>query len=102
MVALIKPQFEAGRQYVGKSGVVRDPHVYKEVLSKVFDVAQSYEFQLQSLTFSPIKGGKGNIEFLAHFYLQNAPITDAPLYVQSLHAKIDEVIHQAQHTLNVV
>lgn len=69
VAALIKPQFEAGRDKVGKSGVVRDPKVHQEVLETVLNDAISLGFSLQGLTFSPITGGEGNIEFLAHFRL---------------------------------
>jgi 23S rRNA (cytidine1920-2'-O)/16S rRNA (cytidine1409-2'-O)-methyltransferase len=68
VVALIKPQFEAGRDKVGKSGVVRDSHVHTEVLTTVLTFAQELGFQLRGLTYSPITGGEGNIEFLAYWY----------------------------------
>jgi len=69
IAALIKPQFEAGREKVGKSGVVRDPKVHQEVLETVLNEARDLGFSLHGLTFSPITGGEGNIEFLAHFGL---------------------------------
>ena len=64
MVCLVKPQFEAGREKVGKKGVVRDPAVHKEVLRKVLDIALSLGFAPLGLTFSPVKGPEGNIEYL--------------------------------------
>ncbi|AZN40634.1 TlyA family RNA methyltransferase [Paenibacillus albus] len=67
VVALIKPQFEAGREKVGKSGVVREPSVHREVLNQVLAMAAGEGFVLQHLTFSPITGGEGNIEFLAYW-----------------------------------
>ncbi|SEN18525.1 TlyA family RNA methyltransferase [Paenibacillus sp. OV219] len=67
VVALIKPQFEAGREKVGKSGVVREPSVHREVLHQVLAMAAVEGFVLQHLTFSPITGGEGNIEFLANW-----------------------------------
>jgi 23S rRNA (cytidine1920-2'-O)/16S rRNA (cytidine1409-2'-O)-methyltransferase len=67
VVALIKPQFEAGREAVGKSGVVRDPAVHEEVLARVCGFADAEGFGLQGLTWSPITGGEGNIEFLAYW-----------------------------------
>jgi 23S rRNA (cytidine1920-2'-O)/16S rRNA (cytidine1409-2'-O)-methyltransferase len=67
VVALIKPQFEAGRNKVGKSGVVRDSAVHREVLETILGFAGSIGFHLRGLTFSPITGGEGNIEFLAHW-----------------------------------
>jgi 23S rRNA (cytidine1920-2'-O)/16S rRNA (cytidine1409-2'-O)-methyltransferase len=67
VVALIKPQFEAGRDQVGKSGVVREPATHLQVLQEVTAFAASIQLQLQQLTFSPITGGEGNIEFLAYW-----------------------------------
>jgi len=65
VVALVKPQFEAGREQVGKSGVVRDPAVHRQALRAVLEAAGGHGFRLRGLTFSPITGGEGNIEFLA-------------------------------------
>jgi 23S rRNA (cytidine1920-2'-O)/16S rRNA (cytidine1409-2'-O)-methyltransferase len=70
IVALIKPQFEAGREKVGKSGVVREAGVHREVLTAVLGFAAEQGFTLEHLTFSPITGGEGNIEFLAHWQWQ--------------------------------
>lgn len=69
VVALIKPQFEAGREKVGKSGVVRDPKVHQEVLEEVLQFAAGIGFEIKGLTYSPITGGEGNIEFLVHLSL---------------------------------
>lgn len=66
VVCLIKPQFEAGREKVGKKGVVRDPAVHREVIEKVIAYAVSISFQVLHLEFSPIKGPEGNIEYLLH------------------------------------
>lgn len=66
VVALIKPQFEAGREKVGKKGVVRDPKVHEEVIEKICDFASSNGFLLLHLDYSPIKGPEGNIEYLLH------------------------------------
>lgn len=68
VVALIKPQFEAGREQVGKKGVVRDSDVHKEVIRKVIDFSNSIGFGVKGLSFSPIKGPEGNIEFLVYLY----------------------------------
>lgn len=73
VVALIKPQFEAGREKVGKLGVVREPAVHKEVLQQVLAMAAEIGYKLHHLTFSPITGGEGNIEFLAHWTWENKP-----------------------------
>lgn len=66
IVFLIKPQFEAGREQVGKHGVVRDERVHVEVLKQVTETAMALGFILKELTFSPIRGPKGNIEFLCY------------------------------------
>ncbi|KGX90473.1 TlyA family RNA methyltransferase [Pontibacillus marinus] len=66
VVALIKPQFEAGREQVGKKGIVRDPKVHKHVLQDILDFAVEKGFSVKEVTYSPITGGDGNIEFLAH------------------------------------
>ncbi len=66
MVCLIKPQFEAGRDKVGKKGVVRKPQVHEEVVHKVVDYADLVGFDVRGLTYSPIKGPEGNIEYLAY------------------------------------
>lgn len=66
LVCLIKPQFEAGREKVGKKGVVRDPKVHEEVIDKVIAYAVSIGFEGRALEFSPIKGPEGNIEYLLH------------------------------------
>ncbi len=66
MVCLIKPQFEAGREKVGKNGVVREPKVHEEVICKIVDYAASIGFEVLHLEHSPIKGPEGNIEYLLH------------------------------------
>lgn len=69
VVALIKPQFEAGREQVGKKGIVRDPKIHKEVVETILDFATEHGYSVYGLTFSPITGGDGNIEFLVHLRL---------------------------------
>ena len=69
VVCLIKPQFEAGKDKVGKKGVVRDPAVHEEVLNGFLALAQEQGFTVRGLTFSPVRGPEGNIEFLAHLSL---------------------------------
>ncbi|MFC2607138.1 MAG: TlyA family RNA methyltransferase [Selenomonas sp.] len=66
VAALIKPQFEAGRENVGKKGVVRDPHVHEIVIRDVFRAAQEAGFCIRALSYSPVKGPEGNIEYLMH------------------------------------
>ena len=72
MVCLIKPQFEAGREKVGKKGVVREAKVHHEVIAKIFSFAQEIGFGVMAIDFSPIKGPEGNIEYL--IYLQKDKI----------------------------
>ena len=66
VLCLIKPQFEAGKEKVGKKGVVRDPAVHQEVLEHFVALADELGFTIRNLTFSPVKGPEGNIEFLGH------------------------------------
>ncbi|MCT1194610.1 TlyA family RNA methyltransferase [Lactococcus lactis] len=66
VAALIKPQFEAGREQVGKNGIIRDPKVHQTTIEKVLKTATQLGFSVKGLTFSPIKGGAGNVEFLVH------------------------------------
>ena len=64
VAALIKPQFEAGREQVGKNGIIKDPKIHQQTIEKVLKTATDLGFSAQKLTFSPIKGGQGNVEFL--------------------------------------
>ena len=66
MVCLIKPQFEAGKEKVGKKGVVREQSVHQEVIEKIYTLADILGFQILGLEYSPIKGPEGNIEYLIH------------------------------------
>lgn len=92
LVALIKPQFEAGREKVGKGGIVRDKAVHKEVLDRILHVAEDAGLYLHGLTYSPIKGTEGNIEFLGFFTKQAA---NAIAITSEL---LDNVVEEA-HTL---
>ena len=69
VLCLIKPQFEAGREKVGKKGVIRDPETHKQVLDSFVELADTLGFTILGLTFSPVKGPEGNIEFLGHLTL---------------------------------
>ena len=73
MVCLIKPQFEAGREKVGKNGVVREPEIHREVIGKVLDYGDSIGFSVLHLEYSPIKGPEGNIEYLVHLKKEREP-----------------------------
>lgn len=81
VVALVKPQFEAGREHVGKGGVVRDARTHERVLAEVDAAARGLGYHLWGLTHSPIKGPEGNIEFLA-YWRKEPPVTEAPGYAE--------------------
>ena len=89
-IALIKPQFEAGREHVGKSGVIRDPAVHAQVLRDVLAAAAALGFALQGLTFSPITGGEGNIEFLAYWRLETGIPAAAPSFAELIDGTVEE------------
>ena len=76
IVALIKPQFEAGREKVGKKGVVREKSTHHEVIEKVALYAQSIGFKILNIDFSPIKGPEGNIEYLIHLKKWPSPVEE--------------------------
>ena len=78
-VCLVKPQFEAGREKVGKKGVVRDPQVHLEVLEQFLVHAAHAGFSVRDLTFSPIKGPEGNIEYLGYLFAGPGPAYEGDL-----------------------
>ena len=90
VLCLIKPQFEAGKEKVGKKGVVRDPAVHKEVLDDFVALTKEIDFKILGLTFSPVKGPEGNIEFLAHLTLADTDgmEPDTALVVSQAHEKL--------------
>lgn len=89
---LVKPQFEAGREKVGKKGVVRDSAVHKEVVLNVMEYAHKNGFSVRELTYSPIKGPEGNIEFLIVITKNEADnLVDE--------AKVDAVVNEAKEKL---
>ena len=90
VLCLIKPQFEAGKDKVGKKGVVRDPAVHKEVLDDFVALTKEIGFKILGLTFSPVKGPEGNIEFLAHLTLADVEGMDPDTAI---------VVSQAHDTL---
>ena len=100
IVCLIKPQFEAGREKVGKKGVVREPDVHLEVIDMVIDYALSIGFEALNLEFSPIKGPEGNIEYL--LYLQKHPEDQEAEYAVRREAAADPkaVVAEAHQTLD--
>lgn len=94
VIALIKPQFEAGKEKVGKHGIVRDPKVHLEVLNKIISFAAEENYDVVELDFSPITGGEGNIEFLVHLVSKESvgnisPSVNPELIVKQVHATLD-------------
>ena len=87
VLCLIKPQFEAGKEKVGKKGVVREPEIHKEVLDVFVETVTDLGFTILGLTFSPVKGPEGNIEFLGHLTLEDRAgiIPDTAAVVQEAH-----------------
>ena len=88
VVALIKPQFEAGREKIGKNGIIRDKAVHQKVLEQVTAFALADGFSVKGLDFSPIQGGHGNIEFLAHLEKSADPQSQVA-------AQIPEIVEKA-------
>ena len=97
-VTLVKPQFEAGRDKVGKNGVVRDKQTHLSVLSGCMQHALEAGFQIVGVDFSPITGPKGNIEFL--LILQKGPGERTPLTWDVLEQRLIQVVNDAHITLN--
>ena len=94
IVCLIKPQFEAGREKVGKHGVVRDASVHKEVIDMVMNYAVSINFEVLNLEFSPVKGPEGNIEYLLHLLKhQSGEYSSIPV-------DSGEIVRKAHETLD--
>ncbi len=91
VLCLIKPQFEAGKDKVGKKGVVRDPKIHKEVLDTFTESVLAMGFTILGLTFSPVKGPEGNIEFLAHLTAADVP---------GIKPDTEALVTQAHNTLN--
>lgn len=96
IVCLIKPQFEAGREKVGKKGVVRDPAVHREVIEKVIAYSMSIALEPCNLSFSPVKGPEGNIEYLLH--LRKHP--EGTAVSVSLSVSVDDVVSEAHGELD--
>lgn len=87
VIALIKPQFEAGRDLVGKKGVIKDPKIHLHVLRKTIAKLEQYQFSLQEIDYSPIVGGEGNIEFISLWKKSSATTT----------INIEEVVEKAHN-----
>ncbi|MBA3857922.1 MAG: TlyA family rRNA (cytidine-2'-O)-methyltransferase [Cyanobacteria bacterium PR.3.49] len=87
-VILVKPQFEAGRQSVGHGGVVRDPAVHRQVLERAVETAAQIGLFAQAISYSPIKGPKGNIEFLLHLKSNQAEHINLEAIVAKAHEEL--------------
>lgn len=92
VVALIKPQFEAGKELVGKNGVIREPKTHRLVLERMLTFMEAEGYQICGVDFSPIKGGEGNIEFLAHLKWDEEPLRIVD--VEQLSQDIVETAHR--------
>ena len=89
---LVKPQFEAGREKVGKKGVVRDPDVHQEVLEHFLDHAKESGFTVLGLTYSPIRGPEGNIEYLG--YLEKGPWQERTFDLKALVEESHQILKE--------
>ncbi len=94
VVCLVKPQFEAGRENVGKKGVVRDPAVHLQVLERFLIHASENGFFVKELTFSPIKGPEGNIEYLGYLMTRDMPLQ--PLDLKELVERSHQALEGAK------
>ncbi len=95
LVCLIKPQFEAGRQSVGKKGVVKDKQIHKSVIANVLEYAKSINMEVSALSYSPIKGPEGNIEYLAYLHKNYNNV------IEQLDNFVDDVVNESHFVLNV-
>ena len=95
VLALIKPQFEAGRERIGKKGVIKDATVHRDVVSEVLAFIVAIGYEVKEVSFSPITGGEGNIEFLAHLINVKHPNNDSLKNID-----IDEIVKEAHQSLD--
>ncbi|MDE5412238.1 TlyA family RNA methyltransferase [Alkalihalobacterium chitinilyticum] len=93
VIALIKPQFEAGREEVGKKGIVREPKTHLKVVQDITDFSRNEGYEIAGIDYSPIKGGEGNIEFLLHLRWNSKEDIVPPLF------SVEEVVSQAHEQL---
>lgn len=92
IVCLVKPQFEAGKDQVGKGGIVKDKAIHIQVIEKVIDCAKAEKLRLEGITYSPVKGAKGNIEYLLLLKKTEE---------ETLEIDVSDVVHKAQESLNL-
>lgn len=93
VVALIKPQFEAGKENVGKNGIIKDPEVHRMVLNDMLIMMTQLGYSIYDLSYSPIKGGEGNIEFLVHLHY------DKKGEIQATVPAVDDIVTLAHQQL---
>lgn len=96
IVFLIKPQFEAGREHMRKSGVLKDPKIHEMVIQQILSLVDSLPLNLKAMTYSPIKGPKGNIEFLAYAQKNIKEKNTFELDVKALVSEAHEVLRTAE------
>lgn len=94
-IALVKPQFEAGKELVGKKGIVRDPKVHELVLNEMISFALKEGYDIYNLSYSPITGGDGNIEFLLHLRFEDLQENGTNHLEKTVH----DIVDQAHKTL---
>ena len=95
LVCLIKPQFEAGREKVGKKGVVRDINVHREVIEMIVNYVRAQNLGILALDFSPIKGPEGNIEYLIYLDKSQTGMTE-----EEVQARLEEVVAESHKILS--
>ena len=95
VVTLIKPQFEAGRAEVASSGIVREAAVHRGLLQQIVTFANSHDYRLEGLTYSPITGGEGNIEFLALWSVQSQHVQSGSTSAEHVEPLIHQVVEEA-------
>lgn len=95
VVALIKPQFEAGKDQVGKKGIVREASIHQQVITKIVDFSLQLGYDVMHLTYSPITGGDGNIEFLVHLHWEGSK----EIGENKLSSTAEEVVENAHQQL---
>lgn len=93
-MSLIKPQFEAGREKIGKKGVVRESSTHIEVIQMIYDFAQNMGLSVLNLDYSPIKGPEGNIEYLMHMTKESL---NSSIYLRD---NINDIVENAHRELN--
>ncbi len=101
LVCLIKPQFEAGREKVGKHGVVRDSGVHREVINNIINFVAARSLYVKRLSFSPIKGPEGNIEYLLYISKKCSESSNVPeVESDNISKLVDEVVNEAHNSLS--